>query len=606
MSNNVIEYIVSLKDRMTGPLNHVINGLGRLGRATKEAFLHPIETMWRFKSQLIAIGGSLAGAWATVKKAFDMETVTVSFGVLFRDMERAKLHMKELAKIAAETPFELNQIAQSSKYLEVFSNGVLNTKEYILKLGDAAAATGNDIQELAFWMGRAYGSIKAGRPAGEAFMRLQEMGILSGDARNLIESMQGKGGANGESVWAALMQQMDGFQGGMKTLSQTGNGLLSTLKDNWSLLLTDIGNQFQGVVKNGIEYLITALDKLRSGTAIEEWAEKVKKALSFAGAFGEMLADKDTRAETLKLTGDALKYAFLVAAQEAGNYLLKIAPVVGSAIGSGIKAMLPDKDAKFEFVKNMVEKEKIVAPNNMFGWSVGMLGGVSGFSDKDKKIIEERWQRERLKEASAGVPNLSDYGVGAKEKLDLSIEALTKSLERKAAKWRDLFNRPDVELPGGKKPDKKAATPAVTSVPVVAAQPQIDPAIEQLKHEQIRYTKNQYEQYLAKSGLAHDRASRAQHAYSQAWAEWRSPEMFKQNQAEREAEAEDQKEWEKQRRRAETLMSKPESFLSDRDKAAVRLLKAEKEQAAAERALLEIAANTKATKDMLENLLQRK
>ncbi len=40
------------------------------------------------------------------------------------------------------------------------------------------------------WIGRLYDGLQSGRPVGEAMMRLQELGVISGDTRNQIENLQ--------------------------------------------------------------------------------------------------------------------------------------------------------------------------------------------------------------------------------------------------------------------------------------------------------------------------------------------------------------------------------------------------------------------------------
>lgn len=225
--------------------------------------------------------GLAAGAVAlglTLKKSFEFERYRVQFKVLFGDLEQAKTHIASLQAFSASTPFQFADIAQASRQLHVYTNGVMGAEESLKLVGDAAAASGQNINDVAQWVGRAYSSIQAGRPFGEAAQRLQEMGILGGEARNKMEELQ-KSGASNIAVWSVLQGELNKSAGGMEELSKTGEGLFSTLKDNWSLALARFGDTFQDLAKNKIAALTDKIKQLMEDGTIDVWADRSKKAL---------------------------------------------------------------------------------------------------------------------------------------------------------------------------------------------------------------------------------------------------------------------------------------------------------------------------------------
>ena len=158
--------------------------------------------------------GAVTGFGAMAKEGIEMnkflELSKLQFTTLMGSADEASKHVEMLFKVAASTPFEANQIIGASKSLLTFGGAALDTEKNILMVGDAAAATGADIGEVSNWVGRAYSAIQAGRPFGEAAQRLQEMGILSADARNELERLQ-KSGASSATVWAYLTKTFGKF-----------------------------------------------------------------------------------------------------------------------------------------------------------------------------------------------------------------------------------------------------------------------------------------------------------------------------------------------------------------------------------------------------------
>jgi len=228
---------------------------------------------------LAAVAGTLGYA---LKQAFEFERYETQFKILLGNLEDARAHIKDLQEFSARTPFQFGDIAQASRQLLVFSDGVMGGRASLELLGDAAAVSGRQIQEVSFWVGRAYSAIASGRPFGEAAMRLQEMGILSGSARGEIEDLS-KAGASNAQIWAVLSREMEKAKGGMDELSETGEGLTSTLKDNWKLAVADLGAEFMDLAKDDIKAIIDALKDLRADGTLTEWAQGIIDVLKKVG-----------------------------------------------------------------------------------------------------------------------------------------------------------------------------------------------------------------------------------------------------------------------------------------------------------------------------------
>lgn len=167
-----------------------------------------------------------------------IEQYTVSFKVLLGSTYEAQKRIADLTDFANKTPFNLPEVVRADRVLQTFGGTALATGKNLSLVGDIAAGTGRSYEDVALWVGRTYDALQSGRPWGEAALRLQEMGALSGTARQRLEDMQ-KSGRSGTEVWAAFNQEMAKFNGLMDEQSQTAAGLSSTLQDLTSQFTRD-------------------------------------------------------------------------------------------------------------------------------------------------------------------------------------------------------------------------------------------------------------------------------------------------------------------------------------------------------------------------------
>jgi hypothetical protein len=168
-------------------------------------------------------------------------------------------------------------------------------------------------------------------------MRLQEMGIMTPDVRQKMDELQ-KSGAKQSDVWAVLQTRMLEFSGGMKTLSGTGDGLVSTLQDNWTGAVRTFGQAFSDSAKTGIQYMIDLIGKLTTDGTITRWADRVKEIMySVAGLARALYQGGEQRSGAVSAIKDVVIGSFEIAAVKAINLLAEYAPRIGLAIGKGIK-----------------------------------------------------------------------------------------------------------------------------------------------------------------------------------------------------------------------------------------------------------------------------
>lgn len=252
------------------------------------SFTRVIEQAAGFGLAMAGLQG-IMGVFNTVKQgAFGMnatlETSTLQFTILMGNADAAKAHVIDLFQIAKETPFETGPIIQASRTLQTFGGAALNTHDNIIMIGDAAAGANAGIQEVAFWVSRAYSMIQGGQPFGEAAMRLQELAILTPKARQEMENLQ-KTGASTTKVWEVLQAELKRFEGSMKLQAGTWQGVTSTFEDTKNILISTV---FRPLFEAARDTLGRLNDFLGTDD-VEAWAEKMQAMVTVTiGALGVM------------------------------------------------------------------------------------------------------------------------------------------------------------------------------------------------------------------------------------------------------------------------------------------------------------------------------
>ena len=198
----------------------------------------------------LAGAGAAVGAVGLVKLAADAESTQVKFKTLTGSATNAKKIIADLQQFSASTPFQFNGLAAASQELLAFKVSQQDLIPTLSQLGDVAASTGTDVGELA----SIFGKVKArGTLMTESLDQFNERGIAVGSE---LASMFGVTDAkiremasNGEISFSdlqAAMTRMTSEGGtafnGMADQSKTLGGLWSTLTDNVSLAMLDIGN----------------------------------------------------------------------------------------------------------------------------------------------------------------------------------------------------------------------------------------------------------------------------------------------------------------------------------------------------------------------------
>ncbi len=217
-----------------------------------------IGSLMTMMAPLLAAFSAIAAVKMGLGFSADIETANVQFEVLLGSTEKAEARVKELYDFAAKTPFQFPEVLAASKLLQTFGGTALATGVNLTMVGDMASASGAQFSEIAMWVGRAYDAIQTGRPFGEAAMRLQELGLMTGATRNKLEQLNGSG-QKGDAVWKVFTDSMGRYTGMMDKMSVTFTGLLSTVMDTLNQALGKLAGPLFAALKGAMPGVISAL-----------------------------------------------------------------------------------------------------------------------------------------------------------------------------------------------------------------------------------------------------------------------------------------------------------------------------------------------------------
>lgn len=277
-----ISPVARLIDRFSGPAQKIEGTLGRLANKTVTVAVKAKDMTGGIINNLtsplvlLGAGAGTASLLYPLKLAGDMEKAEIAFEFLAESAERGKKFLEDLVGFAAKTPFEFDFLREISTgimgvYKDMFPDveqRIKQTMRAITAFGDAAGYTGASMDRvklslLGFKQIAMIGtlSMEELRQVTENLgvpmsIIIKELGIAQEDLKEL-----GSLGIPASKAMEAILRAFEkNYGGGMAKLSRTYFGLISTLKDTFSLVITSLGTGMLDPVKNVIADLTGEFD----------------------------------------------------------------------------------------------------------------------------------------------------------------------------------------------------------------------------------------------------------------------------------------------------------------------------------------------------------
>lgn len=225
-----------------------------------------------------------------------MQSYLTNFKVMLGSEEQAAAKLAEIRKMAASTPFSLDDLTSGTQTLLQFGIAVDDTTGVLQQLGDISLGNADKLQTLV----RAYGKMSSAQKVtlenvnmmiDAGFNPLNQICTATGESMADLYKRISDGKvsfAELESAVASATSQGGQFYNGMLEASQTFSGRMSTLKDNVSALTGELtGGLFEAlgelVVKVN-EAAVSLLDDEEKMSQLKDTLGNLASVVTAAGA----------------------------------------------------------------------------------------------------------------------------------------------------------------------------------------------------------------------------------------------------------------------------------------------------------------------------------
>ena len=366
-----------------------------------------------------AIKKIASAAASVLKSAFHFETQTTQFKTLIGNIDDARAHMADLKELGDTPPFSLDEFAKASRSLMVMTQGALGYKDSLQLIGDAAAATGQPIEEMGQVVGRLYALIRDGEPVGRAALQLQNMGVITPEVTEKLKDMQKAERSNAE-IWAVVEEQLGRYSGAMKETEQTGEGLMGAIKSKWDNIVRAFGQALQGTAKDGMGKILDAAKDLEENGTLEVWASKVGEAVS----------------KVVEAIGVAVKMAGKLA--DAFHWVQDKSAQVGAAVGGFVGTLMGGgtlSEAAGSVGKSWEEEGRLRAD---------MRKDEAQKEEEIKKAVVRRVAEEKAKREIEAEKKVAARSEAERTRIQESLAKAQVKIDEKLAKEHEKVQTKDV------------------------------------------------------------------------------------------------------------------------------------------------------------------
>ena len=349
-----------LDDNTKGAVNKVFLGASIAEIATADNKLKALaKTLKDMATFRLAAGGGLAGSLAALgkgirdlvkdtgsldaalKRISAIQGLQRTFAPLVGGAEAARKKVAELVQLGAKTPFRFETWGAAAKTLEVMTRGAYASTQTLLAVGNAAAATGNGLSETADAVAEVHAALREGRPIAGAAEALREMGIVTAQDAQLLNTLAETGAGN-TAVFGQLTAALEKHRGGMASLAgdvEAVNEAYAKAKENFAAA---VGAPFTDEEVQNTANLTAALNALAPAAGnLASFFEKLTGGFSTAmSGFARWVSESP---KLVSLFGNSAKALGLFAAALSGLGVMLIPAAVASvnALITALVAMLP-------------------------------------------------------------------------------------------------------------------------------------------------------------------------------------------------------------------------------------------------------------------------
>jgi hypothetical protein len=196
-----------------------------------------------------------------LKSISQLQGIEGKFETLLRSAELAKKRIQELYAFTANSPFKFDAVADANLQLLRLTKGAFAGARAMEMIGDAAAATGNQVQDMAHVVGRLYDALARGRSIDRVLFQFQGTGVVTDELAEKLQHLE-LTGASFSDKWAEVEKVLARTEGGMKKEMETLESLNAKLEESRRLMEQGFAAPFTEAQSNSIRVMTEATRNL--------------------------------------------------------------------------------------------------------------------------------------------------------------------------------------------------------------------------------------------------------------------------------------------------------------------------------------------------------
>jgi|SRR5690625_1457529 len=254
-----------LQDKTTG-VNKTFSQLGKIAKVAISAVLirKGAQALKRFGDQATRAFGAF-------------EQSEQSFQVLVGNITQANELMKDLMRFADQTPFSDAQVQGAAKALLGYGRSAEQTRDEVRRLGEVAAATGGDLQQISTIYGRVAAMGKVSTRDTMSFISAgvpiyEILGTHLEKSTAQLQELQTQGKLTFKDLEAAFQSAGDEggkFFGALERQANTVTGVLNTMEGEIDNIFVALGEKMAPAIKEFGRTVTTI------AAQIVEWVENI-------------------------------------------------------------------------------------------------------------------------------------------------------------------------------------------------------------------------------------------------------------------------------------------------------------------------------------------
>jgi hypothetical protein len=260
MANNEVSVEITVEEKAA------LKALASLTRGVDSVAKDTVRSVGKMDLAFASFAGNIAanavgkalnliqeGFRKSVEAAKSLEVIEVQFRTMLGSAQAAQKQLQELQDFAATTPFQLPGLAVATRQLLSFGVAQEDIVPTLRKIGDLAAGTGSQIDELTIPYGRLISTqkltlVELDKFADRGINLYGKLAQQTGISLKQIRDDISKGRVpfeEFEKALASLTNEGGLFFNATQKQSETLAGVISTLDDNFFNLAAEVGKAFK-------------------------------------------------------------------------------------------------------------------------------------------------------------------------------------------------------------------------------------------------------------------------------------------------------------------------------------------------------------------------